>query len=322
MRHSLFFRGMLRSDVFREGKEKVIELPADDVTAFAVFAEWLYVGSDADTGDVFVDVQAKDGDGQDDDLIGVVDSGEVGSHPNKRQNVANCEGPKTSGEATNEGRDIESRTMEEDGDENMADEGDGNVEEEDDEDGEEEDGEDGEDGEEEDGEDREEEDGEDGEEEDDEDAEEEDENTGYEHKMDWEPGSADCRARHDSYDFSLQFSCYVLADKMVAPEFKRHILDEIRLHGEFCNASDLMTDLVGYAYRNTVSKDDPLRKFCIALKCVRIPINRTLANPDFQTLMEEGGPLVRDVMEICRKRATGEKWHDQASNPNDQVFTT
>ncbi|KAL1966409.1 hypothetical protein VTN77DRAFT_4551 [Rasamsonia byssochlamydoides] len=215
-RHSLFFRSMLRTDRFQEGQTQVVRPPEDDVTSFAVFAEWLYVGSECDTGAIFKDAHGKNVAENDDDFLG--------------------------------------------------------------------------------------------EEKEEEDEEEEEEEV-------WETGSAvESSAEYDHYDFSLQFSCYVLADKLQAFGFKRHILDEIRHYGEFCDPSNLTVDQVRYVYNNTSRNDDPLRKVCLLLKCVQTPIHETLGDPEFQRLMErlmeEGGPLVRDVMEICRKHAVKEEWKD------------
>lgn len=49
-------------------------------------------------------------------------------------------------------------------------------------------------------------------------------------------------------------------------------------------------------------------------KCVNTPIDETLGGPEFQSLMEEGGPLVRDAMEICKNHARKEDWDAQAEN--------
>lgn len=50
---------MLRSDRFPESKDNTIRLPEDDVSSFAVFAEYLYVGDECDTGAVLEDVCVK-----------------------------------------------------------------------------------------------------------------------------------------------------------------------------------------------------------------------------------------------------------------------
>ncbi|KAI9929765.1 hypothetical protein ASPWEDRAFT_530538 [Aspergillus wentii DTO 134E9] len=124
-----------------------------------------------------------------------------------------------------------------------------------------------------------------------------------------ETGStADPLGAHDYYDFSLQFSCYVLADKLQAPGFKRLILDEIRSYAEICNPADMTVDHVRYVYENTIRDDDPLRRFCIMIKSVRTPIEKTLADESFLSLMEDGGPLVRDVMQAYRKPIKKQNW--------------
>lgn len=51
-RHSLFFRHMLGISHFREGQEDMVKLPEDDKMCFSVFAEWLYIGKECDTGEV------------------------------------------------------------------------------------------------------------------------------------------------------------------------------------------------------------------------------------------------------------------------------
>ncbi|XHG06331.1 hypothetical protein AWENTII_009536 [Aspergillus wentii] len=69
-RHSLFFRHMLRSEKFQESKERIVRLPEDDVTTFAVFAEWLYLGDECDTGAIFKDAHGKDNSTNDDEFLG------------------------------------------------------------------------------------------------------------------------------------------------------------------------------------------------------------------------------------------------------------
>lgn len=165
---------MLRSDNFPESKENLVRLPEDDAMSFAVFAEYLYMGEEVDTGAVHRDISGDD--------------------PESEMEVE---------------------------DDNMA---------------------------------------------------------------------------HDQYDFMLQFSCYVLADKLQANGFKRHIMDEIRRHGEFCDPADLTVDHIRYAYDNTVRQNDPLRRLCLMMRCKRIPMEHTINDPKFIALMEEGGPLVRVMM--------------------------
>ena len=63
---------------------------------------------------------------------------------------------------------------------------------------------------------------------------------------------------HDAYNFMLQFSCYVLADKIQASGFKQLIMNEIWRHGDICNPADLTVRHVHYVYQNTISRYDPL----------------------------------------------------------------
>lgn len=56
---------MLRSGRFPESKVNTVKLPEDDVLSFAVFAEYLYVGDECDTGAVFRDVRLKGMPGSD-----------------------------------------------------------------------------------------------------------------------------------------------------------------------------------------------------------------------------------------------------------------
>lgn len=119
----------------------------------------------------------------------------------------------------------------------------------------------------------------------------------------WETESAiEPNAENEYYDFSLQFSCYILADKLQAPGFKRFIIDEIRAHAEFCDPADMTAEDIRYIYANTSSDDDPLRRFCVMLKCTRTPMADTFADHDFMALMEDGGSLVKDVMQACRSQ--------------------
>ena len=71
----------------------------------------------------------------------------------------------------------------------------------------------------------------------------------------------------------FQFSCYVLADKLQAPKFKRLIMDEIRNHGEFCDPTNLKMEHVQYVYDNTISDNDPLRRFCVMVNCKQLPVD-------------------------------------------------
>lgn len=80
---------------------------------------------------------------------------------------------------------------------------------------------------------------------------------------------------------TLQFSRYVLADKLQARGFKRHSMAEIRGHGEFCDSVDLTVNHIPYAYDNTVSLTNSLRRFCVAFRCRQTPIEKALDDPDF-----------------------------------------
>lgn len=112
---------------------------------------------------------------------------------------------------------------------------------------------------------------------------------------------------YDKYDFMLQFTCYVLADKLQALGFKRLIMDEIRCHGEFCKPNNVTMEHIRYVYNNTISPVDPLRRFCIMMRCKKMPLEETLEDPEFLELLENGGPLVRDIMRTCRKQTIKQK---------------
>lgn len=191
----LFFEHMLRSNNFRESRRNVVKLPEDDETSFAVFAEYLYLGGECDTGAVLRGFRNEDQEEQDTEM------------------------------------------------------------------------------------------------------------------------EDDASIADDQYNFMLQFSCYVLADKLQALGFKRHIMDEIWRHGEFCDPADLTVNDVRYVYDNTISQNDPLRRFCVMMKCKRVPIEQALDDSDFIALMEDGGPLVEDVMQMCRKLTLKQKQRtDQFQN--------
>lgn len=189
------FQHMLRSDRFPESKDNTIRLPKDDVSSFAVFAEYLYVGDECDTGAVLEDVCVK---------------GKSGTP-----------GPKKKAQMT---------------------------------------------------------------------------------RLNMKRNAA-----HDEYDFMLQFSCYVLADKLRVPKFKRLMMNEIRSHGGFCDPTNLKMEHVWYVYNNTIRRNDPLRRFCVMVKCKQMPVEETLADAEFINLMEEGGPLVKDIMQACRRQTLKQK---------------
>lgn len=73
------------------------------------------------------------------------------------------------------------------------------------------------------------------------------------------------RKVQDLYDFTLQFKCYRLADKLQAPGFKGQIMDEIQYHGEFCDSALPTMEQVRYAYEH-FDRDDPLWQFCVHVK--------------------------------------------------------
>jgi hypothetical protein len=231
-----------------------VKLPEDDVTTFTVFAEWLYLGNQCDTGAIFEDAHGKNVAENDDHFLGAIKpdvfggADAVGKQEKAPQKKTKSGKERTSAESA--------QTAEVNGNHEAQ-------------------------------------------------------GAGKEDDGAWEIGSAvESTAEYDHYDFTLQFSCYVLADKLQAAGFKRHILDEIRYYGEFCDPSNLTVDQIRYVYNNTARNDDPLRKFCLLVKFVQTPIHETLGDPDFQQLMQDGGPLVNDVMEICRKHAVKENWDD------------
>jgi hypothetical protein len=266
---------MLRNDRFPEGKTQVVKLPEDDVTSFATFAERLYVGDACETGAIFKDVHGKNVTENDDEFLGAIQD-DVFDNKRKQRMVNGVEEkhverrhPADKTTGTSVRR-LPNGTTEAVTDVQANENSDGDEKS----DAAEEDGEEQKDGE----------------------------------RL-WETGSlVDSNADYDHFDFSLQFSCYVLADKLQAFGFKRHILDEIHYFGEFCESSHLTVDQIRYVYANTSGKDDPLRKFCILLKCVQSPIHDVLADADFRQLMEDGGPLATGVIEICRKHAVKDGW--------------
>ncbi|KAH8700151.1 hypothetical protein BGW36DRAFT_123768 [Talaromyces proteolyticus] len=67
-------------------------------------------------------------------------------------------------------------------------------------------------------------------------------------------------------------------------------------------------DQIQDAYANTTRSDNPLHELCILFKCVQAPIGEAPVDPDFQSLLEEGGPLVRYVVEAYRKHIAKENY--------------
>lgn len=147
-RYSLFFRDKLRNSSYHGGQGTVISLEDDHETSFAVFAEWLFLGEDCDTGKILEDT--------------LMDS----------QN----------GTGTGTGTGKTMRTM-----------------------------------------------------------------------------------AHDPYDFSLQFRCYQLADKLQAPGFKNQIMEEIQYHGEFCDRELPTMEQLRFVHER-FGRDDPLWRFCVNVK--------------------------------------------------------
>lgn len=222
---------MLRSDRFPESKDSTIKLPEDDVSSFAVFAEYLYTGDECDTGAVLRDIRVKD-------------------MPDNDKKEPSTPGAKEDSDDAWEDEEMQDEKAQ---DEEAQDE------------------------------------------------EAQDEGAQDEEMQDEE------NAAHDDYDFMLQFSCYVLADKLQAPKFKRLIMNEIRNHGEFCDPTNLKMEHVRYVYNNTIRRNDPLRRFCVMVKCKQMPVEDTLADAEFINFMEEGGPLVKDIMQACRKQTLKQK---------------
>lgn len=129
-------------------------------------------------------------------------------------------------------------------------------------------------------------------------------------QMNPEQGLSDMSSAPQSDDhcgFGFLFSCYVLADMLQAPGFKRLVTDEILGHGMYCDAANLTTEHIYYAYDNTIRKDDPLRRFCIMTKFEQSSIQDKLADSELFTMVENGGPLARDIMWACGKQAVNQK---------------
>ncbi|OJJ81070.1 uncharacterized protein ASPGLDRAFT_38280 [Aspergillus glaucus CBS 516.65] len=129
-------------------------------------------------------------------------------------------------------------------------------------------------------------------------------------QMNPEQGLSDMSSAPQSDDhcgFGFLFSCYVLADMLQAPGLKRLVTDEILEHGMYCDAANLTTKHIYYAYDNTIRKDDPLRRFCIMTKFEQSSIKNKLADSELFTMVENGGPLARDIMWACGKQAVNQK---------------
>lgn len=93
----------------------------------------------------------------------------------------------------------------------------------------------------------------------------------------------DERTIYDHYDFSLQFSCYLLADKFQAPAFKIFITDEIRFHGDVCRYEKLTLENVRYVYKNTFHRNDPLWRFCVQMKRHLMDLDNTSESKQYLT---------------------------------------
>lgn len=70
---------------------------------------------------------------------------------------------------------------------------------------------------------------------------------------------------HNRYDFSLQFRCYRLADKLQAPGFKNQIMEEIQYHTELCDHELPTIEQLRFVH-DRFSREDPLWRFCVNLK--------------------------------------------------------
>lgn len=104
----------------------------------------------------------------------------------------------------------------------------------------------------------------------------------------------------ETFDFPLLFSAYILADKIEAPAFKRHIHDEITLAGE-ARHPPLSLDDIRYVYQNTCEEDDLLRLFCIRQTCGG-NLQKNLEDPEFLSICQEIGSFGVSVLKRCGKR--------------------
>ncbi|OJJ43900.1 hypothetical protein ASPZODRAFT_892689 [Penicilliopsis zonata CBS 506.65] len=290
---------MLRNTGFPENKTNIVRFPEDSVKAFAIFAEWLYHGEMYSPQDTYRSLWKHGVGEQDENYIGGVEKAAVGIA--RKRPVSSVASSKTQvkkkakieeAEEVDETEDAETEDDETEDDLTEDDETEDDETEDDltEDDETEEDTDSEEDAE---GETESEEEMSDDEEGDSDDCEEvEERNAALARKI-----------TNDYYDFSIEFACYVFADKIQAPGFLDKVLSEINYHADFCDPATLTTKHIRYAYQNTFRANDPLRKVCMMVKFERVPIEQTLADPAFKRLLEQGGPIVADVMEICRKHA-------------------
>lgn len=156
----------------------------------------------------------------------------------------------------------------------------------------------------------------------------EDKETNYEADLDFsqfvqmnpEQGLGDMSSApqiNDHCGFGFLFSCYVFADMLQAPMYKRLVTDEILGHGIYCDAANLTTEHIHYAYDNTIRKDDPLRRFCMITKFEQSSMEDKVADSELFTMIENGGPLARDIMQACRKQAVNQKQEIIQSHKRD-----
>lgn len=89
------------------------------------------------------------------------------------------------------------------------------------------------------------------------------------------------------YSFPLQFACYVFGGKDLNEEFKTHIAKEISSTGRKWYKY-LNVETIEHLYEKTVSKDDPLRAYCMRTLFSRTSISQALEDERFLELMARG----------------------------------
>jgi hypothetical protein len=108
------------------------------------------------------------------------------------------------------------------------------------------------------------------------------------------------------YDFSLQFSCYVLGDKLQASGFRDYIMFEI-IYRSGDRSANLTIEQVIYVYSHTTQSNDRLRSFCINSLVPQdkgLQLSNMLNDRRIQQLCQEGGDVARDLLARCQKYAT------------------
>jgi hypothetical protein len=65
----------------------------------------------------------------------------------------------------------------------------------------------------------------------------------------------------------------------------------------------LSLDDIKHAYNITTSKEDPMRKLCIKILCLRRQLHEVLSDSKVTTLCKEGGHAADDIMEACAHMA-------------------